>query len=156
MGIDPNWYKDMLGSIMKGHPGSGILKFGIQASQATSRTMTKRRASKPERCRVQRVPRPPEGTGRGAATARQPGSRSHGNGTAGQITLTAYIPGIRTRTILSIRLHGDTLYVSGKNQDPLERRRRWQGPGILPGDQAAGRCAQRRNQRSLRQRVANC
>ena len=27
MGIDSNWYKDMLGSVMKGHPGSGMFNF---------------------------------------------------------------------------------------------------------------------------------
>ena len=42
---------------------------------------------------------------------------------AGQVMLTAYIPGIRSKDDISIRLHGDTLYVSGKNQDTLG----WQG-----------------------------
>jgi HSP20 family protein len=120
MGIDPNWYKDMLGSIMKGHPGSGIFNFQDSGEpgdqQDDDETAGASGGAGSSGCRAQRAP----GAGAAPPGAWQPQFTI--TETAGQITLTAYIPGIRSKDDISIRLHGDTLYVSGKNQDPLEGR----------------------------------
>jgi HSP20 family molecular chaperone IbpA len=112
-GIDPNWYQEMMGGIMKGHPGAGV--FNFQDSDET-------------------------GTGRGEEEAAPAGGGEASSGvseagppgawqpqftimeSAGQITLTAYIPGIKSKDDISIRLRGDTLYVSGKNQSSSEWR----------------------------------
>jgi HSP20 family protein len=99
-GIDPGWYKEMLGSMMKGYPGSGIFNFQDSGEPGARQD-------------EEAAPSAPSGTG-------SPGSWQPQftiTETAGQVTLTAYIPGIRSKDDVSVRLHGDTLYVSGKNQD---------------------------------------
>jgi HSP20 family molecular chaperone IbpA len=129
-GIDPNWYKEMLGGIMKGHPGSGIFNFQDSDESGTG-------GSEDEAA--------PAGGGAGSAPAgspqgaNPPGAAPSGVSEAGppgawqpqftimeatgHITLTAYIPGIKSKDDISIRLRGDTLYVSGKNQSASG----WQG-----------------------------
>ena len=115
-GIDPGWYKEMLGSMMKGNLGSGIFNF-----QDSGETEPNRKNPKAGCTRRRR----PVGASQYHG-ARPPGSWQPQftiTETAGQVTLTAYIPGIRSKDDISIRLHGDTLYVSGKNQDTPG----WQG-----------------------------
>ena len=125
MGIDSNWYKDMLGSVMKGHPGSGMFNFQ-DSGESGDRQDEEETAGASGGAGSSGGPR---GAGAeapsGASGAAPPGAWQPQftiSETAGQITLTAYIPGIRSKDDISIRLRGDTLYVSGKNQDPLEGR----------------------------------
>lgn len=126
LGTDTGWYKELLGSIMKGHPGSGIFNFQDSSESGAQQDGAE-------------TPAPPSDT---------PGAHPPGAWqpqftiaeTAGQVILTAYIPGIRSKEDVAIKLHGDTLYVSGKNQSPSG----WQGQdgGVrefyrairLPGD----------------------
>lgn len=103
-GFDPNWYKEMLGSIVKGHPGSDI--FNFQESGAHM----------PEAAEAQDVPATPR------PQSREWQPQFTITETAGQVTLTAYIPGIKNKEDVSIRLHGSTLYISGKNQGFLGGR----------------------------------
>jgi HSP20 family molecular chaperone IbpA len=112
-GVDSHWYQEMLGGLMKGHSGSGI--FNYQGSEEPS-------ARQEEGATVG------AGSGAGSAPAegQPPGEASPGawqpqftiTEAAGLVTLTAYIPGIKSKEDISIRLRGDTLYVSGRNQGP--------------------------------------
>jgi HSP20 family protein len=108
MGADPGWYKELLGGIMKGYPGSGMFNF-----QDSGESDAQQEAEA------------------GCAPADTSGAHSPGawqpqftiTETVGQVMLIAYIPGIRSKDDVAIKLHGDTLYVSGKNQSPSG----WQG-----------------------------
>jgi HSP20 family protein len=117
-GIDSSWYKEMLGGIMKGHPGSGIFNFQDSsesgAGQDGEETASAGGGAGSSGC--------PQGAGAAAPSgAWQPQFTI--TEAAWQVTLTAYIPGIKSKDDISIRLRGDILYVSGKNQSPSG----WQG-----------------------------
>jgi HSP20 family molecular chaperone IbpA len=113
-GIDSNGYQEMLGSIMKGRPGSGMFNFQDSGESGARQDQDETTGAG-------------GGAGSAPASGRPPGAAASSGAwqpqftiteAAGQVTLTAYIPGIKSKDDISIRLRGDTLYVSGRNRSP--------------------------------------
>jgi HSP20 family protein len=125
--IDSNWYKEILGGMMKLHPGSGMFNFP-ESGEPTAQQAKEETAA-------------PGDAAVGPSGGAMPGAWQPQftiMETAAQVTLTAYIPGIRSKDDISVRLHGNTLSVSGKNQDSLGgrdgRTREFYRALMLPGE----------------------
>jgi HSP20 family protein len=99
--IDPNWYQEMLDQAMKWHPGTGIFERQESGARPADDAGA---AQEPPAFKQQPRDWQPQFTI---------------SETPGQVTLSAYIPGIRSREDLTIQLHGSTLYISGNNQGPF-------------------------------------
>ena len=90
---------------MKGYPGSGLFNFQEANAQPVDANEAEQVSPTPQYHSKGWQPQ---------FTITETGS---------QITLNSYIPGIRNKEDLSIRLHGSILYVSGKSQGAVN----WQG-----------------------------
>jgi HSP20 family molecular chaperone IbpA len=122
--IDSKRYQEMLGSLMKGHPGSGLFNFQ-DSGESGARQDEDATTGVDGSAGFAPAGGYPPGTASPGETA-SPGAWQPQftiTEATGQVTLTAYIPGIKSKEDISIRLRGDTLYVSGRNQSPSG----WQG-----------------------------
>ncbi len=95
-GINSKWYQELLDSAMKGYPGSGF--FSAQESDSQPDAAVVEHSSSNHR--------PPSGGWQPQFTITETGS---------QVTLTSYIPGIKDKEDVSIRLDGGNLIISGRN-----------------------------------------
>ncbi|MGD0153093.1 MAG: Hsp20/alpha crystallin family protein [Thermacetogeniaceae bacterium] len=96
-GINSTWYQELLGSIMKGYPGSGFFNAQESGAQPDDTAAVEQ-----------------------ASSNRRPHSREWQpqftiTETNSLVTLTAYIPGIKNKEDVSIRLDGSKLIIAGRN-----------------------------------------